>query len=265
MQDSTKNAVKTHFDAYAEKWSSRLNSHNYNARFRLVGSLCKDDISSVVDLGCGTGDYSALFEKSVDYAGLDNSTEMIREARNLYKEKIFFVGDVEDTNFATESFDLGLAIGLFEYLELPNKTATELLRLVRNNGVLICSFQNADEKSPLRIPLVSHIARAFARILRQVGLLPHRRDAKFMPNGYHKPHLVAHRKFTFSEIIDLFPSDTVVVEDVRFCNFRLFRYLIGNDLLGPLDKMLSILISFFQVDKTFARYASNSVVKLKKI
>ena len=265
MQDVTKNAVKTHFDAYADKWSSRLTSHNYNARFRLVESLCQDKISSVVDLGCGTGDYSTLFEKSVGYVGLDNSNEMIREARKLYEEREFLVGDVEDTTFATQSFDLGLAIGLFEYLESPTKSATELLRLVRKDGILICSFQNADEKNPIKIPLISHMARLFARILRKVGLLPNRRDEKFMPDGYQKPHLVSHRKFTFSEVMDLFPNETIALVDVRFCNFRLIRYLIGNDLFGPLDKMLSIFISHWQMDKSFSRYASNSVVKLRKL
>jgi len=264
MEDSVKTAVKNHFDAYAGQWSSRLSSHNYNARFRLVGRLCPENVDSVVDLGCGTGDYSKLFNGMSRYVGLDNSTEMIKTAKKLYKDQEFLVGDVANTDLPSESFDLGLAIGLFEYLEFPNEVADELHRLVENNGLLICSFPNGEEKTPLKIPIVSHFARLIARILRKLGIIPERRDARFIPPNYSKPEQVAHRRFTVSEIENIFANCGVTVEEIRFCNFRLIRYFIGNDVLGLLDKLLSILISILWLDRAFSRFASNSVVRLRK-
>lgn len=60
----------------------------------------------VLDLGCGTGRTTVeLAERGFDVVGVDVSESMVAEARRLFPELRFDVGDATDLDFEDESFD----------------------------------------------------------------------------------------------------------------------------------------------------------------
>lgn len=179
-----KNITKTHFDAYSVNWEKRLGDSVYRDRFNVVKSMIKG--TRLVDLGCGTGDYSVL---SSDYIGIDNSLSMIEKAMILYPGKKFLVEDVEKTSLPDNFADCVIAIGLYEYLENPSILTDEIRRIAKNNGNAICAFQNK-EKANIPVRILYRIYRSFRRNL--------------LPKGHIKDKRIKHRKFTKSEVIGLF-------------------------------------------------------------
>ena len=67
----------------------------------------------VLDVGCATGFYSALFhEAGYDVTGIDLSETGIRRARELYPAIRFEVQDANALPYPEESFDLVFAMGV---------------------------------------------------------------------------------------------------------------------------------------------------------
>jgi len=87
----------------------------------------------MLDVGCGTRRYEAIFRNSVDeYIGLDWP-----EIENRAYPDV--VGDALCIPFMTGSIDTVLATELMEHLPSPQIFLAEVARVIRNNGVLILS------------------------------------------------------------------------------------------------------------------------------
>jgi ubiquinone/menaquinone biosynthesis C-methylase UbiE len=81
--DTHKERLRTHFDSYARAWHDRMSNHVYAMRYRGVKRVISNlSIESVLDVGCGTGDYAQLFDPHrTRYLGIDISDGMIVGAR----------------------------------------------------------------------------------------------------------------------------------------------------------------------------------------
>lgn len=106
----------------------------YNLRFLVAGSqqLTKDFIidnyrayncHSVLDVGCGTGDFASLFAKD-EYHGIDINMGYISYARKKYPH-LFTHGDVIKYDFGNLIFDASILISTLHHLN--NKQAEKLL------------------------------------------------------------------------------------------------------------------------------------------
>lgn len=66
--------------------------------------------SSVLEVGCGNGYYSEVFErllaKPFTYTGIDYSEAMIESARRLYPARNFQAGDATSLQFSDNAFDV---------------------------------------------------------------------------------------------------------------------------------------------------------------
>jgi len=89
----------------------------------------------VLDIGCGNGRMAEIFvDSKIEYLGIDNSEELIKIARERFKDKPwvkFEVGDVlevKSRKSKVESFDLVLLIAVLHHL--PSK---QLRRRALNN------------------------------------------------------------------------------------------------------------------------------------
>ena len=98
----------------------------------------------VLDLGCGEGYFARQLKQrgAGKIRGIDVSKEMVKAAaeREL-REKLgidYFAGDATDlsSNLKSESFDLVVAVFLFNYLDLDHtrRTMSEVFRLLRPGG-----------------------------------------------------------------------------------------------------------------------------------
>ncbi len=89
----------------------------------------------VLDVGCGTGVYSGLFEK---YTGIDISGKMIKEALRKSKQR-YAMANAENLPFHDGTFDT--VICMFTVLNLCDykKAAKEMRRVLKKGGTLIIS------------------------------------------------------------------------------------------------------------------------------
>jgi len=251
-----KHIIVKHFDSYATNWDQRLKHHCYMTRFRTVKAMLPKIINDVADLGCGTGDYSAIFDGSVNYIGIDNSEEMINRARGLYHGRKFIVGDVDGLDIPENSMDCVLAIGLFEYLEDPSILAGEICRITKTNGKIICSFPNKNNKLKNQI---SYFTKCI-RLVQKVAHLFYKRDNgnqnPLAPKGYVKDDRIVHRKYDEVLVLKLFNSGRFVHSQTKYANFRVFSYFIGLSIMKRLDEITSTFISVCGLDKLFSNYGS---------
>ncbi|MFQ5355728.1 MAG: class I SAM-dependent methyltransferase [Mariprofundaceae bacterium] len=92
-------------------WSSR---EVQEIRFRVLGEIGIESGDSVLDVGCGFGDFmdwSTARGIVLDYTGIDLSPDLLAEARKQHPATPFFDGDLFDMDFADQSFDWVLLSG----------------------------------------------------------------------------------------------------------------------------------------------------------
>jgi ubiquinone/menaquinone biosynthesis C-methylase UbiE len=74
----------------------------------------------VLDIGCGNGRYFELLKiKNASYVGIDNSKNLIEEAKKKYPEADFKVADALDLPFNDNSFDKVYSIAVLH--NVPSK------------------------------------------------------------------------------------------------------------------------------------------------
>ena len=143
---SKKKDVLSRFEVLASSgyWESlysshKVNSYNYITRRKEIVNLISHlDYCSVVDLGCGTGDYAEYFlKKGEEYLGVDNSREMIMRAQKRFPGALFQVDDVENLSLLSEKYDLALAVGLIEYFAKPGKLVKEIRSILKKEGYFL--------------------------------------------------------------------------------------------------------------------------------
>lgn len=88
----------------------------------------------VLEVGCGSGDLAArLFpagdDLSVDYTGVDVSTEEVARAQERYPVGRFQVASASDLPFPDRCFDLVVVCEVLEHLDLPDRCMKEAGRV----------------------------------------------------------------------------------------------------------------------------------------
>jgi ubiquinone/menaquinone biosynthesis C-methylase UbiE len=113
----------------------RILENNYKGEKRVIAEEMRvSEGEHVLDIACGTGDFSILFG-SETYTGIDINARYIEFARNRYARK-FLVMDAERMDFADQSFDYVLVIGLLHHLpdHAANNVVKEASRILKPRG-----------------------------------------------------------------------------------------------------------------------------------
>lgn len=101
----------------------------------------------MVDLGCGTGELSALLQKRYPDAillAVDSSFSMLSYAKNKNKIQGAFVGDGFQLPLANDSVDLIFANFLLPWQKNYSPILQEWHRVLRPEGLLLCSLLGPD-------------------------------------------------------------------------------------------------------------------------
>ena len=96
--------------------------------------------ASVLDIGCGTGELLAHLTEwgQIQLAGLDIAPNMIAAAQaKLGPQVDLRVGDAESLPWEPTSFDLVLCTNSFHHYPDPNRSLTEMRRVLKRNGHLL--------------------------------------------------------------------------------------------------------------------------------
>jgi 2-polyprenyl-3-methyl-5-hydroxy-6-metoxy-1,4-benzoquinol methylase len=127
----------------------------YLLRFRwlyaLKGMRLGDEVygalssrSRVLDVGCGSGSYLNMLARETGAAvfGVDLSSAAASTAREEYGVEIF-VGNVEDSPFLPESFDLVTAWWYLEHVPRPRRAIEKIVELMKPGAVCVIGVPNS--------------------------------------------------------------------------------------------------------------------------
>lgn len=102
-----------------------------------------DNTQRLLDVGCGTGHWSAFFaERGYRVTGVDISPEMIDVAGASVAGGSFQVADVYELPFADATFDVTTAMATLEFLPRPAEALREMVRCTRLGGRLLVGTLN---------------------------------------------------------------------------------------------------------------------------
>ncbi len=127
-------------------------------RLRVLGVSPEDYTNrTVVDLGCGTGEYALWYATHGAYhvTGVDLSDGSLARAQDQAEEyrvrNVSFVKqDVLSLEFPDEHFDYAYSVGVLHHTGDPFRGFQEMVRVMKPGGVVIVSLYNAYTRSWLR-------------------------------------------------------------------------------------------------------------------
>ena len=157
--DPLKEQVKAHYDRLADNRDDwyRRNSYYHSAVERKLQSLIPPG-SSVLELGCGTGNLLAALKPARGF-GIDLSERMIEVARKNHRHLDFAVGDAEA--FSTdESFDYVVASDLIGELGDINAMFDCVRSIGRGTAQLVLTFHSPTLEEILRMAQRAGLAMA---------------------------------------------------------------------------------------------------------
>jgi ubiquinone/menaquinone biosynthesis C-methylase UbiE len=135
--------------------------------------------SEVLDVGCGAGPATvALAQRGARVKAIDTVNRMVDLTRQSANEAgvagrvIASLGDVHALNFADNSFDAAVVIGVIYWLHSPRQALAEILRVLKPGGHLVVSADNALRLTyaldPAHLPWVLAMRRTVSCLLRSL-------------------------------------------------------------------------------------------------
>lgn len=101
--------------------------------------------STVLDMGCGTGNYSAAIQQAVkSVIGIDLSMGMLRQTRTKFPSLPIIYGDVSSLPFSSETFDGAYAVQVLHHVRKKGIFLKEARRVLKKGAYLAldsCSHQ----------------------------------------------------------------------------------------------------------------------------
>jgi SAM-dependent methyltransferase len=129
-----------------------INGH-LKAKREFVKIFKKYNIRTVCDAACGFGAYSAMLSANgFQTAGFDVADSSVKLTRELLDQlqinsEDYIVSDITDINFSSGRFDAVVAHSVIDHLpaKAAKKARMELLRIIKDNGLLYLSFDGLEE------------------------------------------------------------------------------------------------------------------------
>jgi trans-aconitate methyltransferase len=106
----------------------------------LVGLLAPKPGERILDLGCGTGHLtSQIAQAGATVVGLDQSAEMLEQARSAYTGLQFIQGDARDFTFA-DPFDAIFSNAALHWIRPPEAVIRRVRDALRPGGRFVAEF-----------------------------------------------------------------------------------------------------------------------------
>ncbi len=104
---------------------------------------------SILDVGCGTGNFSIkLAQMGFDVTGIDLSEKMLDKAKkktkNLRLNIKFIKGDTHSLSFEDNAFDAVVSMAAFEFIEDASRVLHEMFRVAKPGAPVIVGTINRD-------------------------------------------------------------------------------------------------------------------------
>lgn len=162
---------------YSIIYDSLYTKKNYNKEFYLIKKIIKrylSNPSSLLDMGCGTGQYSNLLTKlKLNVVGVDRSSCMLSIAKkkfNKNKKLLFIKSEVEKINFKKKFDIISALFHILSYHTSTNEINKFFLKShnhLHKNGILIFDFWYNDGVFNLQSPVrIREVENKFFKIIR---------------------------------------------------------------------------------------------------
>ena len=139
----TKEAIKRNFSRYAEYYDTHSSVQD-QVGLELITSLNTGEFEKILDIGCGTGNYTRLLRDKFPTAtimAVDICGKMIEVAqRKLQDRRIEFVRADAETMAPTESFGLITSNACFQWFDNLEKAIAGYKNLLANDGTILFSI-----------------------------------------------------------------------------------------------------------------------------
>lgn len=138
-----KKIVVKNFSKYARFYDSYSSVQDFCAS-RLISKIGNGGFDKILDIGCGTGNYTGLLRERFPHAGIkavDISKEMISIASRKLKDREidFIIADGEAIDFK-EDFDLISSNAAFQWFEDLGKAFSRYRQFLSKEGIVLFSI-----------------------------------------------------------------------------------------------------------------------------
>ena len=124
-----------------EEWYTSLEGHRTDKSERRILEWLLHRIpnaTSILDVGCGTGHFTALFaDQGLFAVGLDRAPAMIAALRRLHPTLSAVLGDAHKLPFQDGAVDVTAFVATVEFLDQPEVALEEAVRVSRKGLILI--------------------------------------------------------------------------------------------------------------------------------
>jgi len=141
------------FDSVAEAYDDYYNTAlgreiDYLEKKQVGEVLKKLPTGSMLEIGCGTGHWSAFFcQNGFKVTGLDISEKMLDQAIHRQLPGCYFTpGNAEQLLFQDHTFDHVAAMAVLEFVDDPDKAFNEIHRVLKPGGYLLIGALNRHSK-----------------------------------------------------------------------------------------------------------------------
>lgn len=160
MENRKKWMDKWNFDDWAKNYDNSIKEKDSLGLFEsydytldtVVKKILENNSSKVLDIGCGTGNLYGKLKDNVDFTGVDQSIEMLLQAKSKYKNIKLRLGNFLDEPFIENEFDVITSTYAFHHLDPleKEKSINLLLRYLKPGGKIIIAdlmFLNSIERT----------------------------------------------------------------------------------------------------------------------
>ncbi len=134
-------------DLYYNRAKEKKDWNTGNLRFVLnfiFEKHKKENLNSILELGCGKAEILNFLPAGVKYTGLDPTGKCIAELKAKDPNNSFVEGCAEEIPFADNSFDFVFSGNAFEHFYEPKKSLTEMIRVANPGGYVILVAPNLE-------------------------------------------------------------------------------------------------------------------------
>lgn len=137
------NGKQAYFDGMADRWDEMVDVDSLRAQLNnMLDDLRIRPDEHILDLGCGTGNLTALLVGRLSYPGsvvaVDFAPGMVRRARAKIGDSpvSWLVADAHSLPLATESLDRVICFSAWPHFDEPGRVAKGIARILKRGGSL---------------------------------------------------------------------------------------------------------------------------------
>ncbi len=203
-----KETIKNNFSQYANNYDQYCQVQNLCAA-RLISQIQADGFKKVLDIVCGTGNYTRLLKEKFPFArikALDISEGMMKVCKDkLSREGIeFIIADAEDISFR-DKFDLISSNAVFQWFKDLKKALKNYKRFLNDQGIIVFSLFGPSTFKELQTSLESFSTQRIS--LSASGFLAKKQVLGILTDLFSKTQLkeeIYHKEY--SSLSDLLKS-----------------------------------------------------------